>query len=64
MSAAWAVTTFAPRVGGLFFTARNAFEMGVFIEFEPYVRVASFASSATDILAARGLRIGRETETG
>jgi hypothetical protein len=46
--AAGTVTAFAPRIGGLFKTARNALKMRILVEQEPDVGVAGLANGAAD----------------
>jgi hypothetical protein len=56
--AARPVTSFASCVGRLFLAAGDALEMGVFIEFEPNVRMADLAGGAPHICVGLSLCIG------
>ena len=54
------VAALATRVFGLLFFTRDAFEMGVFVETEPDVRVTGFANRASDERTGRSLRLPAE----
>ena len=55
-----AVAAFAAGILGFLFFAGNAFEVRVFVEAEPDVRVAGFANRASDIRTGRGLGLRAE----
>lgn len=59
VSASRPMATFAAGVGRLLLAARDAFEMGVLVKPEPYIRMARFAHHAADVGVGGGLWRGR-----